>query len=194
MLRTKLLLAFLGLLAPAVVMGSLLYWGPRQVEQRLDRSLLAHDQVQLYLTLALQIHRDLQHMSYTVLLGQPVREQEVRASRDRLEEQLAALRQLTLEELAFVGMGEPKEREEVSRIDRFARLADSWAAALTESASADLTGLRRRIDLFDQELETLIDEVITDETGEADAADRQTRALTHGLTVVAVLVVLMARS
>ena len=43
MLRTKLLVAFLGLLGPAIVMGFLLYWGPRQMELRLERSLLAHD-------------------------------------------------------------------------------------------------------------------------------------------------------
>jgi hypothetical protein len=137
MLRTKLLLAFLGLLAPAVVMGSLLYWGPRQIEQRLDRSLLAHNEVQLYLTLALQAYRDLQRLSHEVLLGQPVREEEVLASRRRLDEHLALLRQLTLEELAFVGTDEPEEREELARIERFAQLADTWATALTENADAD---------------------------------------------------------
>ena len=183
MLRTKLLLAFLGLLAPAVVMGSLLYWGPRQIEQRLDRSLLAHNEVQLYLTLALQTYRDLQRLSQEVLLGQPVREAEVLASRRRLDEHLTSLRQLTLEELAFVGMNEPEEREELARIERFAQLADSWATALTKDVSTDLTSFRRRLDLFDQELGTLIDEVITDETGEADVADRQTRALTRRLTL-----------
>jgi two-component system OmpR family sensor kinase len=192
MLRTKLLLAFLGLLAPAVVMGSLLYWGPRQIEQRLDRSLLAHNEVQLYLTLALQIYRDLQRLSHEVLLGQPVREEEVLASRRRLDEQLASLRQLTLEELAFVGTKEPEEREELARIDRFAWLAHSWAAVLTEGASPDLTSFRSRIDVFDQELGVLIDDVITDETSEAEAADSQTRALMRQLTRVAVAVVLMA--
>ena len=116
MLRTKLLLAFLALLAPAVVMGSLLYWGPRQIEQRLDRSLLAHNEVQLYLTLALQAYRDLQRLSHDVLLGHPVREDEVLASRRRLDEHLTSLRELTLEELAFVGTEEPEEREELARI------------------------------------------------------------------------------
>jgi signal transduction histidine kinase len=192
MLRTKLLLAFLGLLAPAVVMGSLLYWGPHQIEQRLDRSLLAHDEVRLYLTLALQTYRDLQRLSHEALLGQPVREEEVAASRRRLDAVLTSLRQLTLEELAFVGMREPEEREELERIERFAKLADSWAAALSENVGADLAGFRRRIEVFDQELGALIDDVITDETGEAEAADRQTRALTRQLTMAAVAVVSMA--
>jgi two-component system OmpR family sensor kinase len=192
MLRTKLLLAFLGLLVPAVVMGSLLYWGPRQIEQRLDRSLLAHDEVRLYLTLALQTYRDLQRLSHEVLLGQPVREEELLASRRRLGQHLTALRQLTLEELAFVGTREPEEREELARIERFAKLADRWATALSENADADLMSFRRRIELVDQELGALIDEVIADETGEAEAADRQTRALTRQLTIVAIAVVLMA--
>jgi two-component system OmpR family sensor kinase len=192
MLRTKLLLAFLGLLAPAVVMGSLLYWGPRQIEQRLDRSLLAHDEVRLYLTLALQTYRDLQRLSHEVLLGQPVREEELLASRRRLGQHLTALRQLTLDELAFVGTREPEEREELARIEHFAKLADRWATTLSENAGADLMSFRRRIELVDQELGALIDDVIIDETGEAEAADRQTRALTRQLTIVAIAVVLMA--
>ena len=173
-------------------MGSLLYWGPRQIEQRLDRSLLAHNEVQLYLTLALQAYRDLQRLSHDVLLGHPVREDEVLASRRRLDEHLTSLRELTLEELAFVGTKEPEEREELARIERFAQLADAWAAALTESTSAGLTSFRARIDRIDQELGALIDEVIADETGEAAVADRQTRALTRRLTFVAIAVVLMA--
>jgi signal transduction histidine kinase len=173
-------------------MGSLLYWGPRQIEQRLDRSLLAHNEVQLYLTLALQTYRDLQRLTHEVLLGHPVREAEVLASRRRLDEHLTSLRQLTLEELAFVGTKEPEEREELARIEHFAQLADTWATALTENVGADLTSFRRRIDLLDRELGALIDEVIIDETGEADVADRQTRALTRQLTLVAIAVVLMA--
>ncbi len=148
--------------------------------------------MQLYLTLALQAYRDLQRLSHEVLLGQPVREEEVLASRRRLDEHLALLRQLTLEELAFVGTNEPEEREELVRIERFAQLADTWATALTENADAGLTRFRERIERIDQELGALIDEVIADETGEAEAADRQTRALTRRLTVVAFAVVLMA--
>ena len=190
MLRTKLLIAFLALLAPSVAMGALLYWAPRQVEQRLDRSLLAHGEVQLYL--ALQTYRDLQRLSHEVMLGGAASEAEVLVSRRRLGEQLAALRELTLEELAFVGLTEPEERSELARIGRFEQLFDAWAAALGESGSADPGEFRGRIDLLDQELGELIDEVIADETGEAAAADRQTRALTRRLTVVAVAVVLVA--
>ena len=192
MLRTKLLLAFLGLLAPAVVMGSLLYWGPRQIEQRLDRSLLAHNEVQLYLTLALQIYRDLQRLSLEVLLGQPLREEELVESRRRLDAHLASLRQLTLEELAFVGTNEPEEREELARIEQFAQIATTWATALSGNVGADPAGFRSRVELLDEELGALIDEVIADETGEADVADQQARALTRQLTMAAVAVVLMA--
>jgi two-component system, OmpR family, sensor kinase len=192
MLRTKLLFAFMGLLAPAVVMGSLLYWGPRQIEQRLDRSLLAHHEVQRYLMLALQTYRDLQRLSQEVLLGQAVQEAEVAASRRRLDEHLVGLRELTLEELAFVGTTEPEERAELARLERFAGLADRWATALTQAGGADLESFRRRVDRLDQELGALIDEVISDESGEAAAADRQTRALTRQLTLLAIAVVLLA--
>jgi signal transduction histidine kinase len=192
MLRTKLLIAFLGLLAPSVVMGALLYWAPRQIEQRLDRSLLAHDEVQLYLTLALQTYRDLQRLSHEVMLGGEAGEAEVLASRRRLGDQLVALRELTLEELAFVGTTEPEERSELARIERFEQLFDAWAAALSESTSADPGEFRARIDLLDHELGALIDEVIIDETGEAATADSQARALTRRLTVVAIAVVLVA--
>ena len=81
MLRTKLLVAFLGLLGPAIVMGFLLYWAPRQMELRLERSLLAHAEVQAYLDLALEAYRHLQQLSYEVMLGQPVDVAELEASR-----------------------------------------------------------------------------------------------------------------
>ena len=45
-------------------MGLLLYWGPRQMEQRLERSLLAHIEVQAYLDLALEAYRHAQQLSY----------------------------------------------------------------------------------------------------------------------------------
>ncbi|MGH6913414.1 MAG: sensor histidine kinase, partial [Geminicoccales bacterium] len=196
MLRTRLLVAFLALLAPSVVMGSLLYWGPRQIEQRLDRSFLAHREVQLYLALALQTYRDLQRLSYEAMLpdpADPVGEEEVSAARRRLEEQLAELRRVTLEEVAFVGAAEPEEREELARIARFERLADAWIAALSEPrAAADQEAFRRRIGLLDQRLGALIDEVIVDETGEAAVADRQARTLTERLTLAALGVVLLA--
>ena len=77
MLRTKLVLAFIGLLSPAVLMGLLLYWGPRQMEQRLERTLLAHNEVQAYLALALEAYRHLQQLEYQVTLGQAVDQEPV---------------------------------------------------------------------------------------------------------------------
>lgn len=192
MLRTKLVIAFLALLAPSVIMGSLLYWGPRQIEQRLDRSFLAHHEVQLYLTLALQTYRDLQRLSYEAMLGDPVGEEEILAARRRVDGQLAELRRITLEEVAFVGVSEPEERAELARIARFEQLADAWIAALTAPGAADHEALRRRIGLLDQRLGALIDEVMVDETGEATLADQQTRTLTERLTMAALMVVLLA--
>ena len=64
MLRTKLVIAFVGLLGPALLMGFLLYWGPRQMEQRLERTLLAHNEVQAYQALALEAYRHLQQLEY----------------------------------------------------------------------------------------------------------------------------------
>jgi hypothetical protein len=50
-------------------MEFLLYWGPRQMEQRLERTLLAHNEVRAYLALALETHRHLQELEYEVTLG-----------------------------------------------------------------------------------------------------------------------------
>ena len=72
MLRTKLVLAFIGLLSPAILMGFLLYWGPRQMEQRLERTLLAHNEVQAYLALALETYRHLQQIEDELALGRVV--------------------------------------------------------------------------------------------------------------------------
>jgi hypothetical protein len=69
MLRTKLIVAFVGLLSPAILIGLLLYWGPRQMEQRLERTLLAHNEVQAYLALALETYRHLQQLEYEVTLA-----------------------------------------------------------------------------------------------------------------------------
>ena len=96
MLRTKLVVAFLGLLGPAIIMGCLLYWGPRQMEHRLERTLLAHNEVQAYLALALHTDRHLQQLEYEVALGHAIDQGERSASRARLTEMLAGLRRLTL--------------------------------------------------------------------------------------------------
>jgi signal transduction histidine kinase len=190
MLRTKLLVAFLGLLGPAIVMGFLLYWAPRQMELRLERSLLAHAEVQAYLDLALEAYRHLQQLSYEAMLGQPVDQAELQASRDRLGEQLEALRRLTLDELAFVGEAEPEERLELERIDRFKGLLDQAVATVSRNgAGGDPAMLRRDMDVLDREFGALIDEVIDDETREAAAADVQARLLPRRLTLLAVVVV-----
>jgi signal transduction histidine kinase len=190
MLRTKLLIAFLGLLAPAIVMGLLLYWAPRQMELRLERSLLAHAEVQAYLDLALEAYRHLQQLSYDAALGQPVDQAELQASRDRLGEQLAGLRRLTLDELAFVGEAEPDEPFELARIDRFEGLLDQAVATVSRSgAGGDQAMLRRDLAVLDRGFGELIDEVIEDETREAAVADAQARSLPRRLTLLAVTVV-----
>src|SRR5262245_13369033 len=131
MLRTKLVVAFLGLLGPAFIMGLLLYWGPRQVEDRLGRTLLAHGEVQSCLELALEAYRHLQRLSYEAMLGQPVDREALSGSRARLAEKLEDLRHLTLDELAFVGETEPEERLELERIARFEQLIDEAVAVIT---------------------------------------------------------------
>jgi two-component system, OmpR family, sensor kinase len=193
MLRTKLVVAFVGLLGPAIVMGFLLYWGPRQMELRLERSLLAHAEVQAYLDLALEAYRHLQQLSYEATLGQPVDPTELQASRERLSEQLKALRRLTLDELAFVGESEPDERLELERIDRFKGLLDQAVATVSRNgAGGDPAMLRRDMDVLDREFGALLDEVIDDETREAAIADAQARALPRRLTLLAVVVLAVA--
>lgn len=190
MLRTKLVVAFLGLLSPAVLMGFLLYWGPRQMEQSLERTLLAHNQVQAYLTLALQTYRHLQQLEYDVTLGHAVDQEDLAASRDRLSDMLEHLRRLTLEELAFVGDAEPEEREELERIARFADLIDQAVTAIARAgADGSAEMLRREMSLLDQRLGALIDEVIADESGEAEVADAQARRLARRLSMFAIVVV-----
>jgi two-component system OmpR family sensor kinase len=193
MLRTKLVVAFIGLLGPAIVMGFLLYWGPRQMELRLERSLLAHAEVQAYLDLALEAYRHLQQLSYEATLGQPVDPTELQASRERLSEQLKALRRLTLDELAFVGESEPDERLELERIDRFKELLDQAVATVSRNgAGGDPAMLRRDMDVLDREFGALLDEVIDDESREAAIADAQARALPRRLTLLAVVVLAVA--
>jgi signal transduction histidine kinase len=188
MLRTKLLVAFLGLLGPALIMGFLLYWGPRQMEQRLERSLLAHAQVQSYLSLALEAYRHLQRLE-----AAPERGDELAAlSRHRLGERLEDLRRLTLDELAFVGDAEPEEREELERIARFERLLEEALALSARVGSEAGSALRREMDRLDRELGALIDEVIDDESAEAAIADFQARQLAGRLTMLAIAVVVIS--
>jgi two-component system, OmpR family, sensor kinase len=190
MLRTKLVLAFLGLLSPAILMGLLLYWGPRQMEQRLERTLLAHNEVQAYLALASETYRHLQQLEYEVTLGQAVDQEVLSAGRHRLEEMLQHLRRLTLEELAFVGDSEPEEQEELERIARFEDLLDQAITAIARAgADGSAEEVHREMGVVDQRLGALIDEVIADETGEAEVADAQARRLTGRLTVLAIVVV-----
>jgi signal transduction histidine kinase len=190
MLRTKLIVAFVGLLSPAILMGLLLYWGPRQMEQRLERTLLAHNEVQAYLALGLETYRHLQQAEYEITLGRAVAQEDLSAGRDRLDEMLQQLRRLTLEELAFVGDAEPAEQEELARIARFEGLLDGAIAALGRAgADGSAEAVRREMALVDQRLGALIDDVIADETAEAEAADAQARRMTGRLTMLAIAVV-----
>jgi two-component system OmpR family sensor kinase len=193
MLRTKLVVAFLGLLGPAVLMSALLYWGPRQMEQRLERALLAHDEVQAYLALALHTNRHLQQLEYEVTLGHAANQDDLSASRDRLTQMLVDLRRLTLQELAFVGDAEPEEQQELERIARFENLLDQALTAISRAgAGGSPEILRRDMGLLDQRLGALIDEVIADESREAEVADAQARQLTARLTVLAIVVVALS--
>jgi two-component system, OmpR family, sensor kinase len=190
MLRTKLAVAFLGLLGPAVLMGFLLYWGPRQMEQRLERALLAHDELQAYQALASHTYRHLQQLAYEVTLGHAMNQGDLSASRGRLTEMLEDLHRLTLEELAFVGQAEPEERQELERIARFEALLDQGITAIDRAgADGSPETLRRDLDRLDQRLGALIDEVIADESREAEVADAQARQLTDRLTMLAIVVV-----
>jgi signal transduction histidine kinase len=160
------------------------------MEQRLERTLLAHGEVQAYLELALEAYRHLQQLSYEAMLGQPVDRAELLASRARLTEKLEDLRRLTLDELAFVGESEPDERLELERIGRFTGLLEQAVATMSQAGpGADPGTLRRNMDLLDQEFGALIDEVIDDELHEAAVADAQARQLTRRLTILAVVVV-----
>jgi two-component system, OmpR family, sensor kinase len=193
MLRTKLVVAFLGLLGPAVLMGFLLYWGPRQMEHRLERTLLAHDQVQTYLALALQTYRHLQRLEYEVTLGEAKNRETLSASRDRLTQMLEDLRRLTIEELAFVGEAEPGERLELQRIARFEDLLEQALTAINRAgAGGSPETLRRQMGVLDQKLGTLIDEVIADESREVEVADAQARQLAGRLTMLAIVVVALS--
>ena len=189
MLRTKLVLAFIGLLSPAVLMGFLLYWGPRQMEQRLERTLLAHNEVQAYLALALETYRHLQQIEDQLALGRVV-DQDLSEGRQRLNEMLEHVHRLTLAELAFVGDSEPAEQEELARIARFEKLLDEAIMAIAQAgADGSAEKMRREMGLIDQRLGALIDEVIADEAGEAEVADARTRRLTGRLTMLAIVVV-----
>jgi two-component system, OmpR family, sensor kinase len=190
MLRTKLALAFLGLLGPALIMGLLLYWAPRQMEQRLERSLLAHRQVQVYLELALDVYRHFRQLDQEPTYGQAVEPEELSATRHRLARDLEELRRLTLDELAFVGQAEPEERAELERLMHFEQLLEQTVELLSHAGSETNAGaLAADTDRLDRELGALIDEVIQDESTEAEVADGQARRLTGRLTTLAIAVV-----
>ena len=187
MLRTKLVIAFVGLLGPALLMGFLLYWGPRQMEQRLERTLLAHNEVQAYQALALEAYRHLQQLEYEARVAGAADQNQLSEGRQRLETMLQELRRLTLEELAFVGAAEPEEQEELERIARFRDLLEQAIAAMARAgADGSAAAVRREMALADQRLGALIDEVIADETDEAEAADAQARGMTRQLTMLAI--------
>ena len=193
MLRTKLVVAFLGLLGPALIMGALLYWGPRQMEDRLERALIAHKQVQVYLELALEADRHLQQLSSGASRGHPVGAAELEASRRRLTDLLADLRRLTVDELAFVGQSEPAEKEEVGRIARFEDLLNRAFAVASEAEAEGWTdALRGSIDGLDRELGALINDVVDDESEEAATADRQAQQLVRHLALLALGVVVVS--
>jgi two-component system, OmpR family, sensor kinase len=183
--RTKLLITAGLLLALSLSAAGLAYWGVTHSHSYLTRSRLSHEQLERQLQLSRHSQQLFKAWTDTLLTGMSDRPLGAAHLNKVIESDLAALQELTEQELALVP---PEERKDASaELDRLAQIRKEFQHTLDQLGEVEQLRSRGRpdaawerlIDLLkggiDRELNGLIEVAVADETAEviridADAA------------------------
>ena len=183
--RTKLLITAGLLLALSLSAAGLAYWGVTHSHSYLIRSRLSHEQLERQLQLSRHSQQLFKAWTDTLLTGMSDRPLGAAHLNKVIEADLAALQDLTEQELALVP---PEERKDASaELDRLAQIRKEFQHTLDQLGEVEQLRSRGRpdaawerlIDLLkggiDRELNGLIEVAVADETAEviridADAA------------------------
>lgn len=179
--QTKLLIAFGGLLALALSAASLSYWGADRSRYHLERSRLAHEELEGYLRLSAHTYELFKELGDGRLVGDPEAGTGHAGLARRLEADLARLRDLIASEVAFVDAAETEvEKRELAHLALIERriaevlreVAEVGSLRVTDRAGegrARLSGLLERS--LDAELDALIAAAIEEEAREVARTD-----------------------
>ncbi len=183
--RTKLLITAGLLLALSLSAAGLAYWGVTHSHSYLTRSRLSHEQLERQLQLSRHSQQLFKAWTDTLLTGMSDRPLGAAHLNKVIESDLAALQELTEQELALVP---PEERKDATaELDRLAQIRKEFQHTLDQLGEVEQLRSRGRpdaawerlIDLLkggiDRELNGLIEVAVADETAEviridADAA------------------------
>lgn len=195
MFRTKLTLAFAAMLAFVLFLAGVLFWGASRSEYYLQRSQLAHYNLEAYLRLSDETFHHFKQLLDIILIDDQGTRIDVSLSRQSVDRALDRLRELTTAERDFVEEDEVEsEEEELERIELIAReIDDAQTEFLAVIGLFESDGARQAWPRLTELLQTridgrfaeLVDAAIEEEEDEVEAADREAQALLDGLEMVA---------
>ncbi len=183
--RTKLLITAGLLLALSLSAAGLAYWGVTHSHSYLTRSRLSHEQLERQLQLSRHSQQLFKAWTDTLLTGMSDRPLGAAHLNKVIESDLAALQELTEQELALVP---PEERKDATaELDRLAQIRKEFQHTLDQLGEVEQLRSRGRPDAawerliellkggIDRDLNELIEVAVADETAEviridADAA------------------------
>jgi two-component system, OmpR family, sensor kinase len=192
--RTKLLIAACLLLTLSLSAAGLAAWGVSQSHYYLTRSRLAHEQLEGHLQLSRHTRQLFKAWTDTLLTGISHRPLGAAHLNKVIEADLAKLRELTEQEIAFVGAGESAStRDEIAQLDAIkaefdrtleslgeveqlrsqGRPDDAWHTLITLLA----TGI-------DKQLNELIEKAVADEAAEVREIDASAAQLVGRLATI----------
>ena len=195
---TKLNLAIGGLLAMALLSAGVAYWSARTAEFLLERSRLAHQVHEQYLSLSSHTYQLFKQYGDALLIGDRDGGAGEALLMSEIRNNISELRNLIGTEVQMVGEEEIEELELLARIERkidyilrdFARLQSSTLEPGTAEYTARLAAiLDERIDA---ELRAKIAEALAEEQEEVEEAEAEMRAAVAGFQRTAVVAALFA--
>ena len=207
MFKTKLTAAFAGLLALLLLLSGALYWSMNRIDRLVERTHLAHEELETYLSLSAETYRMFKQFRRILLDEETQETDEVDEYRQRLERRIAELRVEIASEAAFIGSSAEDEAEQEEELARLASLTEEISQALDDVAEARRlfdTGRREEaaaflsdvlVERIDGRVGLLIDEAVALEQAQVAqaeaAADRLAGRMVMFAEVTAVVGVLL---
>ncbi|MDJ0944947.1 MAG: ATP-binding protein [Kiloniellales bacterium] len=192
--RTKLLLAFGVLICLTIALTALSNWGGRQVQVHMERSRLAHDVLEGHLRLSSHTYQLFKQLADALLVGDQDLGRGEKELREKLEADIASLRNMIAYEVAFVDEDEQEgEREELYTLSLIERQIDRALIEFAEVRNLRDVGERGRAwiklnTLLEQSIDgsfnALLEEAIAEEQREVAEADAEGRAVIRQVNLV----------
>lgn len=197
MFKTKLTIAFAGLLAILLLLAGSLYWSMNQTSRFAERSHLAHQELETYLSLSAETYRMFKQFRRILLDEGTKATDEVDEYRQRLEARIAELREAIASEATLIGGDAANDPIQVSEMIRLSALTEEISGALedvTEAQQLFDAGRREAAAAFlssvlvqriDDRVGVLIDEAVAQERTQVAEAEQAARQLADRMVLFA---------